>query len=234
MSDYGEPLWNKYLKRPPSASDSCAQRGDQIWHFALQSGASESSPALSPGCPLPQDWENRKYAAFDVETTGLDPIRDRIIEIGLVEFEFDREGALTVTDEFSALVCPEISIPPAASAIHGLTDDDVAKAPKFKFLAVDLLAKIAGRVVVAHNASFDLSFLKEELMRAGIENPIVEWVDSLPLARLAYPNLLSYNLGKAAFALGISSGRNHRALDDATTCMHLFALCARRTSGKCD
>ena len=125
-------------------------------------------------------------------------------------------------------------IPASSTAIHGITDLDISSAPFFQDLADDLEGLLANRVMVAHNAPFDSSFIRGEYARLKRTSPIVEMADSLVLLRQASPNLLSYSLGKAAFVLGIETGTSHRALDDARVCMQLFTQSARTLSGKCE
>ncbi|MCE5255702.1 MAG: 3'-5' exonuclease, partial [Spirochaetaceae bacterium] len=121
----------------------------------------------------------------------------------------------------------------SATSIHGITDLEVSAAPIFSDLAAEMAMIIRGKVFVAHNAPFDASFVAGEYARLSMSSPLGEIADSLLLLRMAYPGLLSYNLGKAAYVLGIPSGQGHRALDDARTCMSLFALSARRLTGLC-
>lgn len=182
---------------------------------------------------MPYDWESRPYAAFDVETTGLDSWRHKIVEIGLVLFHFDEEGALVPESDWSTLINPCVPIPPSATEIHGIRDFDVFDSPRFPDIAHELDDKLRGRVLVAHNAAFDAGFLESEYSAMKSRAPTMEIADSLSLLRLAVPNLLSYNLGKAAFILGIDTGTAHRALDDARTCMKIFAHCARKLAGRC-
>src|SRR4051812_24553960 len=123
-----------------------------------------------------------QWIAFDLETTGLSAEFDRIVEIGAVRF--DVSGA--ELGRFEALVDPERPMPPAAQAIHGISDTDLAAAapardvlPEFlKFL--DLAAPVG---LVAHNARFDAGFLGYELARAGLRRPEHAVIDTLPLAR---------------------------------------------------
>jgi DNA polymerase-3 subunit epsilon/DNA polymerase-3 subunit alpha (Gram-positive type) len=179
---------------------------------------------------LPADWENREYCALDVETTGLDPFKDRVVEIGLVVFGFDRDSALVEKDAWSTLVNPEMAIPDAAYAIHGISDLDVSGSPHFAEIVGKVADYVHNRIFVAHNAPFDAAFLGNEFARLSAPSPVGDLVDTLTLARAAYPNLFSYNLGKTAYLLGIPPGQGHRALDDAKTCMQLFVRCIRTLS----
>jgi DNA polymerase III epsilon subunit-like protein len=129
-------------------------------------------------------------------------------------------------------VKPGIPIPPEVIAIHGIRDADVAFSGPFSDIAPLILALAEGATIVAHNAPFDLSFLRAELERAGwpatdrgeAANPVL---DSRLLAKAAFPGRPSYRLVDLAAFLGIDPGRSHRALDDARSCMELFLASAR-------
>lgn len=232
MPDYqpGAPIWARFIE---SGRTSRKETLSQIWK--LPTGRDRMPPPAGAidGCPLPSDWDMRRYAAFDVETTGLDAFRDKIVEIGIVLFCFDSEGALVKEGDWATLLHPGIPIPDAATNIHGISDLDVFSSPCFADIASELNEKLIGRVLVAHNASFDSGFLNSEYSRLNMQAPSIEIADTLGLLRLAVPNMLSYNLGKAAFILGLDTGTSHRALDDAKTCMQIFAHCARILTGKC-
>lgn len=232
MTDYqpGAPIWARFVD-----SGNATQKKDPYLSWRLPAGQEKlpPPPGAMEDCPLPFDWDMRRYAAFDVETTGLDAFRDRIVEIGLILFHFDSEGALVPESEWSTLVHPCIPIPATATVIHGINDVDVFNSPRFADLAYELVDKLQGRVLVAHNASFDVGFLKSEYSRLKSTLSEMEIADTLGLLRLAVPNLLSYNLGKAAYVLGLTTGTAHRALDDAKTCMQIFSHCARILTGRC-
>jgi len=245
-SSYGEPIWARLMKQGPSGLDTLSR---QAWV------SSEPIHPATEGCPLPEDWDRLSYAAFDVETTGLYPEKDRILEVGIVLFSFDPEGAIIEEQSYASLVNPGVPVPASSTAIHGITDLDVASAPLFHEIAADVASLLDGRVFVAHNAGFDFGFLKQEFNRISTQpqeatlwtgaeqTPAIRsftqslatmtLADTLSLLKLANPALLSYNLGKAAFVLGIETGTSHRALDDARTCMNIFAYAARKLTGKC-
>ena len=237
MADYsgGAPLWARFVSggSQESSVGAAARRAASGW--VLPAGMDRLPPPAQAleGCPLPYDWDRRGYAALDVETTGLDSGRDRVIEVGVVLFSFDGEGALREEASWGSLVDPGTPIPASSTAVHGLTDLDVWGAPSFRAIADKLAAMLSGRVFVAHNAPFDSGFMDSEFSRLGKPVPIGEMADTLPLLRLAVPNLMSYSLGKAAFVLGIDTGTSHRALDDARTCMRLFTHSARILSASC-
>jgi DNA polymerase-3 subunit epsilon len=168
-----------------------------------------------------------RLLALDFETTGLDCVIGRVVEIGAIRFSFGPEG-YDEEASMSCLVDPGMPIPRRASAIHGISDDDVSGAPSFKEVAPALLALAEGAIIVAHNVRFDLSFLDAELSRLGITRPPADTADTVVLSRRAFPGRASYRLGAIAAALGIDAGAAHRALDDARTCMMLYLACARQ------
>ncbi len=168
---------------------------------------SVSDPALMerPLTELP-------WAVVDVETTGLSPERgDRVVEIAVLRVEPGQEPAL-----HSSLVDPGRPIDPAASAVNGLTSEDLRGQPRFSELAEGLLERIHGAVLVAHNAPFDLGFLTAELELAGHAMPPIPVIDTLLLARRNY-RFRSNRLGSVARAMQIEIDGAHRAGADVRT-----------------
>ena len=156
----------------------------------------------------------RIYVALDLETTGLDPKRDAIMEIGAVRFA---DGV--VLDRFQALVNPQRPIPARIQQLTGIHDADVAHAPRLEQVLPELRAFVSAQVsaVVAHNASFDMGFL-----RAGgvaFQRPAI---DTLDLATILLPGQPSYSLGELCHSLEIPLVDAHRALDDAAAAGALF------------
>jgi len=155
---------------------------------------------------------NRIYVALDLETTGLDPQRDAIIEIGAVKFR-GRE----VISTWSSLVNPQRRIPYKIQQLTGITQDDVENAPKLSSLRRPLEDFVQGHPVVGHNIRFDLGFLR----RVGLLLQNLG-VDTFELARILLPQIPRYSLGALAEALGLSLPNAHRALDDAVAAKDLF------------
>lgn len=161
------------------------------------------------------------FVAFDFETTGLYPARDRIVEFGAVRFRDRTEEAA-----FDALVDPGIDISGEAGSVSGITPEMVKGKPGVAETLPGFLEFIDGAVLVAHNAEFDVGFLRAALQAAGhpdIKNPII---DTQALAQRAFPRLRSYSLQNLVAELALPAGNAHRALDDARMCMHLFSACA--------
>jgi DNA polymerase III epsilon subunit family exonuclease len=167
------------------------------------------------------------FLALDFETTGLDSVIGRVVEIGAIRFSTGPGGCVEEAS-LACLVDPGMPIPRQASAIHGISDADVAGSPAFGEVAHALLALSAGAIIVAHNVRFDLSFFDVELSRLGLVRPEARTEDTVALSRRAFPGRASYRLGAIALALGIDAGFAHRALDDARTCMLLYHACARQ------
>ena len=163
------------------------------------------------------------FTVFDVETTGMSPVRDRIVEIGAVRV--DRDGVRT---HFETLVNPGMPIPCQVTRVHGIDDRMVADAPSFSDAAYRFLDFARGSKLVAHNARFDLSFLQESLARVGLPLWKTGAYDSIVLIRKAYPGLSSYSLQFLRQALGlgqeIDEARPHRAGYDAELTMEAFSM----------
>ena len=178
------------------------------------------------------DWaitayrEGRAFVAFDIETTGLDPRLDRIVEIGALRFT--RDGTI---DTYESLVDPGFPMPEAAYRINGISTAMLDGQPPLAQVIPELLAFTKGAVLVAHNAAFDCSFINESLERlfddgyvrvSALPNRVA---DSLLLARRLFPGRSRYRLQDLAKDLGVTSRAAHRALDDARLCMEVFAAC---------
>ncbi len=172
--------------------------------------------------------DKARFVAFDFETTGLDATRDRIVEIGAVGFRLgkDTSGWKAIPDgEYESLVNPGCPIPSEVSAIHGIDDLAVSAAPHFRDAAAAFFPFIEGSILVAHNAPFDLGFLKAESARAVLENPPNPAWDTIALAKTAVSGLPSYSLKSLASSFGIGQRTAHRGADDARVCMELFVRC---------
>ncbi|MDR2504742.1 MAG: PolC-type DNA polymerase III [Oscillospiraceae bacterium] len=165
----------------------------------------------------PRDYNlTDEIIVLDFETTGLSAQNDRVIEIGAVKL---REGR--VIDTFSQMVNPERSIPQSATKINHIHDNDVANAPTFAKLADGLTAFLADSPIAAHNASFDIAFLKKELERVSVKREFTT-IDTLALSRRLYPGQKSYTLGNMCKLLKISLKDAHRAVNDATATAKLL------------
>ncbi len=155
-----------------------------------------------------------EIVAIDLETTGFDPVRDEIIEIGAVRW-VDGE----ITEEFSTFVDPKRAIPPVITQLTGIRDEDVLGAPSVSD-AVAQVSSFAGKApFIAHNISFDASFLNKR--GALLTNP---HIDTFELASVLLPGAPRYNLGSLTDQLGFNIGSAHRALDDARATGRIFLV----------
>lgn len=172
----------------------------------------------------PKLWKDLPLAVIDVETTGLDPIGDRVIEVGIIRFEGGQ-----VVETYGELINPERPIPADSTRITGITDADVADKPTFAELAPEMVKRLQGVGIVAYNLSFDRSFMRNELERCGLGWPDeAPTLDPLIFARQFFKNHPRKNLGAISKLLGIPLEEAHRATHDATVTGHvLFAFADR-------
>jgi len=159
--------------------------------------------------------------ALDLETTGLHPQLSEIVEIGAVIFD-PHTGE--ILDRFQTLVNPGVPIPMNVQAIHGIDNSMVAGAPYILQAFVMLEEFLGGQsTVVGHNIAFDLGFLMHRARHVGRPLRFMRCIDTVHLARWAFPGLKSYKLVALRTALGLPDDSAHRALDDAIAASALFS-----------
>ncbi len=149
------------------------------------------------------------YVALDLETTGFSPVKDKIIEIGAVKVVNGK-----ITDRFSTFVNPDEPIPDKIVQLTSITSQMVADAPFSNEVLPEFLRFCEGSILVAHNASFDMGFIKQKARELTIDIDVT-YVDTLTLARALLPALGRYGLDNVAKALKVSPKKHHRAVDDA-------------------
>jgi DNA polymerase-3 subunit alpha (Gram-positive type) len=156
------------------------------------------------------------FVVFDIETTGFSPEKNKIIEIGAVKVVNGE-----IIDKFSVFVNPDEPIPFEIEQLTGINDNMVLDAEPIETILPKFLDFCGGSVIVAHNASFDVSFIKFQANRLGLEfQPTV--LDTVEIARQLLPNLNRYKLDTVARALDISLENHHRAVDDAGATAEIF------------
>lgn len=154
-------------------------------------------------------------AFVDIETTGGNPKRGKIIEIAIILTKND-----VVIEEWSSLINPETFIPPTITGITGITNADVAYAPTFSTIAPEIARILTGAIFVAHNVRFDYSFLKNEFKR--IEKPFnAKTLCTVKLSRALYPEHKKHSLETIINRFNLNATNRHRALDD-TKAMYDF------------
>lgn len=156
------------------------------------------------------------FAIVDVETTGLNPDEDRIVEVSIVDYDGEN-----VSETFSSLINPEKRIPGHIARITGISDADVADAPHFFNVAKEIVRLTEHRIIVAHNARFDYSFLRMEFQRLGY-NFRRRQLCTLRLSRSLLPDLRAHNLNYLTRHLGIEMPMAHRAEADALATLEVF------------
>lgn len=158
-----------------------------------------------------------RFACLDTETTGLSPeTGGKICEIAVSVSQGGR-----VVDEFSTLLNPGMPMSPEVIAIHGITNEMVKDAPFFADVLPRLLGLLDNCVIVAHNADFDVSFLRAEFAACGMRFPPYPVVDTLKLARKS-GKFARNRLGLIAEELGISCQGWHRAMADTKMAEQIF------------
>ena len=160
------------------------------------------------------------YVVFDLETTGVSPYNDEVIEISAVKA---RKGK--VVEEFSELVNPQRTIPFAASRVNNITDDMVSDAPFFDAVLRHFLEFVGEDVLVGHNIqSFDMKFIYRDCERYFHQLITNDYVDTLILAKRCFPEWRHRRLGDLADYYGISTQGAHRALADCRMNQRVFEL----------
>lgn len=159
--------------------------------------------------------KQKGFVAFDLETTGLSPRRDKIIEIGAIKYE----GGVEI-ERFHTLVNPGIHIPDEASNVNHITDDMVADAPEINDVLPGFLEFIGEFPLVAHNADFDVSFVENALKKAKYSLTIT-YGDSLQMCRKAFSELPNHKLGTVAMFCGVPMNNQHRAIGDCEALGHI-------------
>jgi DNA polymerase-3 subunit epsilon len=190
-------MWQPLLRQILAGDERLLLRPDGRWSLARM-------PVAQSGGLLAE------FVAVDVETTGLQPLRQRIIEVALVRF---RDGE--IGEQFSTLINPEKRIPKFISTLTGITDEQVSDAPPFSSIAPQIEEWVGSSLLVGHNVGFDINFLNAELARAGRVNLINDRLDVMGLASRLVPGLRRPSLDKVALHFGFNPRKVHRALVDA-------------------
>lgn len=165
-----------------------------------------------------------EFIAFDVETTGFLPGVDHIVEIAAVRF---KDGKMA--NSYSTLINPRAPIPASATRIHGITDDMVRGMP-FVEEAIEAFTEFCGNtLLVAHNAPFDVEFIKANILKFETNSPKGIILDSCAMARKVIPGSPNYKLGTLVKFLNIpEDGAYHRAEADSRFCGQLFQIMVDR------
>jgi DNA polymerase-3 subunit epsilon len=160
------------------------------------------------------------YAVVDIEATGGNHVKGRIIEIAIILFDGEK-----IVSEYSTLVNPEVKIDWYVTKLTGIKNSMVADAPLFADVADEILRLTKGNIFVAHDVDFDYKFLKEELRKVGLDFNEPK-VCTLKLSAKHLPDASSYSLGKLCDEMGIPIPKEvrHRAAGDAVATAKLLGL----------
>ena len=170
---------------------------------------------------------NRSYCVVDIEATGGNHKNGRIIEVGMVRVI---DG--NISDELSILINPEQPIDKYVSKLTGITDDDLVNAPLFEDVSEKIRSFLGDSIFVAHNATFDYTYLRSELRNVGIDYS-ADQLCTVDLSRKVFPDEESHSLGKLCRSLGLEVTNRHRALGDAlSAALLLQRLIAEDNSGE--
>tara|TARA_B100000809_G_scaffold139066_1_gene136699 strand:+ start:16169 stop:16672 length:504 start_codon:yes stop_codon:yes gene_type:complete len=160
------------------------------------------------------------YAVVDIEATGGNHIKGKIIEIAIIMFD-----GVKIVSQYSTLVNPEVKIDWYVTKLTGIKNSMVADAPLFKDVAKEIYELTKGHIFVAHDVDFDYKFLREELGKAGYDFNEPK-VCTIELSKKHLPDATSYSLGKLCYELGIPIPEEvrHRAEGDAVATANLLGL----------
>ena len=158
-----------------------------------------------------------EFVAFDLETTGLSSVNDRIIEIGAVRIKDGRE-----VDRFQTFVDPQRKLERKIVDLTGITDEMLVGAPKIEEVLPKFLEFVGDRILVAHNADFDTGFIRAECSRQNLPYTFTT-ADTLILSQNLLSHLSKFKLDIVANALSLPEFNHHRAADDALTCGMIMA-----------
>ena len=156
------------------------------------------------------------YVVFDIETTGFSPVKNKIIEIGAVKV---KNGV--ITDHFSHFVNPQEPIPPNIESLTGITDRMVMEEPTIDVILPEFLKFCEDSVLVAHNADFDVSFIREKSAELGLPFDAT-YIDTVLLSRFLITGISKYTLDSVAKYMGVKLTDHHRAVNDAQATAEIF------------
>ena len=176
--------------------------------------------------PRGQVLDDATYCVLDLETTGISITTEKITEVGIMKV---KNGE--VIDEFEIFVNPEKPIPQRVVEVTNITDEMVKDAETIDKVFPKILDFVGDSIIVAHNASFDVGFLKHNAKLLGYEFNNT-YIDTLPLAKDLFPDLKKYKLGKIADSLGIEVDVAHRALADVDTTVKVFNVMLKKLKDK--
>ena len=169
--------------------------------------------------PKDKKIDDEEFVVFDIETTGLNSHTNEIIEIGAVKIKAGR-----IVDRYSQLINPGRPIPYHITEITSITDEQVANEPKIDKVIGKFVDFVGDAVLVAHNAPFDMGFIKRDIKKYLSIDYQCSVIDTLQMARDLFPDLKKYGLGDLNKTLGLALEKHHRAVDDSQATANMFII----------
>jgi DNA polymerase III epsilon subunit-like protein len=157
--------------------------------------------------------------ALDTETTGLNPVKDRIVSVGAVRLQ----GAALLRDEvLDLLINPGRRIPAVSTAVHGISDQMVLEAPAFAEAAPKIMSALKGSALIGHHTVFDLAVLRRASTSVGIDWQDPPWLDTALLYSALHPEARVFDLDTVAQQVGVAIQGRHTALGDALATAEIY------------
>ena len=164
---------------------------------------------LSEAQNLVEKFFPSSYVVVDIETTGLNPIRNEIIELSALKVQDN-----TIVDSFTTLIKPNEKIPTFITSLTGISNEMVKNAQPVENILADFCNFVGNSVILGHNVSFDMRFIKENCKRHLDKEFANSTIDTLKISRKLLPNIKNHKLSTLADHYGISSEGHHRGLVD--------------------
>lgn len=199
----------------PEANKAAKKHGIKMIYGMEANVVNDSIPVVLR--PSDESLLEATYVVFDIETTGLSVISNKIIELAGVKM---RDGK--VIETFESFVNPHEKIPYHISQLTHITDDMVVGAPELEEVLPKFLAFVGDAVLVAHNARFDIGFIDEFCKRLGLPVPANPVLDTLELARIQYPTMKNHRLNTLSDKFKVGLDNHHRAVDDSAALGHVL------------
>ncbi|TMV51583.1 PolC-type DNA polymerase III [Paenibacillus mesophilus] len=199
----------------PEAEKAARKHGIQII-YGVEANVIDDGVSIATS-PRKQDLNGATYVVFDVETTGLSVTTCHMIELAAIKMTEGKE-----TGRFTSFVNPRRKIPHHITQLTGISDEMVADAPNLAQVMKEFIRFIGDSVLVAHNAGFDIGFIRQALRESGLpdfDNPVL---DTLELARALYPKLKNHRLNTLADLCKVELNNHHRAIDDSVALGHIL------------
>jgi len=159
---------------------------------------------------------------IDTETTGLNPVVDRVIEVGLVRVENGN-----ITEKYSKIINPTIPVPEESYKMTGIKKKEIKNAPTFNEVKFEIFSLLKGALFVAHNAKFDYDFLDQEFKLVDVPFSF-PWLCTVKLTRELYPYFPRHDLDTISRRLNIKINKRHRAFDDAASLWEVLQIVQKK------